>query len=182
MDCLSSYLFNICRLLEKKQNINTICTTINFRNKINIDENTCGNCIITMPIIDINLDNILNLESIINTSKNIRKSINLVNKELIDKHGINIEYYRRNNLFEKYIFNLHNNYFLTNSWTSFKFKEFDFNLNIIKFTPPSIPLPYFTLYIDSNKEIEINIMLPKNIKYSFIKIINNDINKEFRNY
>lgn len=181
LDSLSSYLFNICKNIEKVKKLKKVCTAVNFRKRIGIDKNLSGNYIITVTT-DEQQSDILNINSMIETSKKIRESINKVNVDLIKKHGLNIEYYRRKKLFEKYMFELSNDLFITNSWIEYDINKCNFNLELERFLPPSIPFPYFTLYTKNNNNICINIMLPKDIIHDFKKIINNDFSNNFNNY
>lgn len=181
LDSLSAYLFNVCKSLENTQTLKKVCTAVNFRKRINIDENLTGNYIITVST-EIQDNKSLNIRSIIETSKDIRKSINGVNVGLINKHGLNIEFYRRKFLFEKYMFNLSNDCFITNSWINYNINKCNFKLELEDFTPPYIPIPYFTLYTKINDKIYINIMLPKNVISDFKNIINNDFFNNFHNY
>lgn len=49
LDSLSSYLYNVCNSIENEKKLEHVCTSIDFRKKINIDLDTIGNYVIVVP-------------------------------------------------------------------------------------------------------------------------------------
>lgn len=182
LDALSSYLFNICSDIEKNKKLEYICTSIDFRKRINIDLNTLGNYVILANTDKINNENNNKNLKLRNVSKYIRKSINNIDNNMIDKCSTNIEYHRRLGKFEEYTYNIRDNYFITDSWTTFDINNINFGLIVKDFIPPFVSIPYLTLYMKSNENIIVNILIPDKLKNVFKDIIIKDKKEKFKDY
>lgn len=182
LDSLSSYLFIICNEIEKDKNLEYICTSVDFRKRINIDLNTLGNYVVVVNTDKINIEKDNKNLKLKNASKYIRNSINNIDNNIIDKCSNNIEYHRRLGKFEEYTYNIKSNYFVTDSWTTFDINNINFGLTIKDFIPPSLPIPYLTLYMKHNENIIVNILIPEKLKNVFKEIVYNDKKQLFRDY
>lgn len=182
LDSLSSYLYNVCNSIENERKLEHVCTSIDFRKKINIDLDTIGNYVIVVFTNKINNKQNNKNFNLKNVSKHIRDSINSINNDIIDKCSNNIEYYRRLGKFEEYTYNIKDNFFVTDSWTTFDINKINFGLSVKEFIPPSVPIPYLTLYTKNNENIIANILIPDKLKNVFEKIIYKDKKELFKDY